>query len=287
MDNEIIMYLDFLKFEKNVSVNTYKSYKNDLYVLLKFFKKNLSLLSSDDIKFFFHKYNISSKSKSHYISVINSFFSFLINEGIVSENPVKSIKRPRESKKIFSYLSFLEVDKLLDFPLDDPFSFRNKAMFEVMYASGLRVSELLLLKIGDVDFITCSVKIFGKGKKERCIPISDVALKYLNIYLTEYRSFFLKNNNVSDFIFLNHHGNCMSRVGFFKILKKRALICNITKDISPHTLRHSFATHLINNGADIRVIQEILGHEHLVTTQIYTHMNIKKIKNDYECHPHF
>ena len=157
-------------------------------------------------------------------------------------------------------------------------------MLETIYASGLRVSELVNLKINNLDFNECIIRIYGKGNKERIVPINDASKLALQIYINDYRSFLLKGKD-SEYVFINNFGNKISRQGFFKILKK---VCNengINKHVSPHTLRHSFATHLLNNGADLRVIQELLGHSNLTTTQIYSHLSNEKIKEDYQNHP--
>ena len=165
-----------------------------------------------------------------------------------------------------------------------PNDYRNKAMLELLYATGMRVSELTNLKLSQIDYDDECVRVMGKGKKERIIPLLDETIEYLKLYINNYRQFLLKTKD-SDYIFINNFGNKISRQGFFKILKKLCLDCGIKKDVSPHTLRHSFATHLLNNGADLRVIQELLGHESIVTTQIYTHIGNQKIKDDYQNHP--
>ena len=182
-------------------------------------------------------------------------------------------------------LSEEEVNKLLDIELKDAYSYRNKAMLELMYSSGLRVSELLNLELNNIDLNMNLVRIFGKGNKERIVPIDDIATKYLYEYINIYRNTLLKNK-VSNLLFLNSRGERLSRQGFFKILREISLEKGIKRDISPHTLRHSFATHLLNHGADLRSIQTMLGHENIETTQIYTHVSNNYIKENYdEAHP--
>ena len=189
-------------------------------------------------------------------------------------------------KSLPKTLSIEEIDKLLDIKLNDHFSYRNKAMLELMYSSGLRVSELVNVKIHDIDDSNCIIRIMGKGKKERIVPLGDYAIKYIDIYLKEHRNKLIKRE-LNEYLFLNNHGKKMTRQGFFKILKQLAQQKNIKTDFSPHTLRHSFATHLLNGGADLRSIQEMLGHESISTTQIYTHVSKEQLKENYNnYHPH-
>ena len=173
---------------------------------------------------------------------------------------------------------------MLDINLVTPYDYRNKAMLELLYATGLRISELVNLKITDIDLHNCFVRVFGKGKKERIVPIGDVAIKYLNIYIGSYRDKILKDK-ISDYLFISNSLKNISRQGFFKILKNECKRCGIDKNVSPHVLRHSFATHMLSHGADLRVIQELLGHEDISTTQIYAHLVNEKLKQDYQYHP--
>ncbi len=283
---EIDKYLDYLKYERKLSDNTYNSYKDNLNVFYEYFKNESILkLTKDDIKKYIYNLNLSSKTKAHYLTVINSFYKFLISENITVFNPCEGIKMPKLDKKLPNYLSINEIDKLLDIKLVKNTDYRNKAMLEVLYATGMRISELCNMKLSQIDFNECIIRIMGKGKKERIAPLNSYAIKYLKDYIELFRNSLLKNKN-SEYVFINHFGTVISRVGFFKILKNIAKQKNITKNISPHILRHSFATHLLNNGADLRIIQEILGHENLVTTEIYAHLQNKKIVDDYENHPH-
>ena len=168
--------------------------------------------------------------------------------------------------------------------METPYDYRNKAMFELLYATGLRISELCNLKITDVDLDNEFVRVFGKGKKERIVPFTDVASKYLKIYIEEYRPLILKNT-VTDYLFISNSLTNISRQGFFKIVKKECKRAGITKNVSPHVIRHSFATHLLKHGADLRIIQELLGHEDISTTQIYAHLVNEKLRDDYQNHP--
>lgn len=283
-DENIILFLDYLKYERRLSINTVNSYANNLNVLTTFFNKNILLLNSDDIKKIINELKISSRSKAHYLSVFNSFYNFMIFNGKLQKNPCENIKSPKIAKSLPKYLNEDEIDKLLNIKLLKPIDYRNKAMLELLYATGTRISELLNLELNNIDFDECIIRVIGKGKKDRIIPIGNSALHYLNLYIKEYRSFILKTKQ-SNYVFINNNGGKLSRQGFFKILKQIACKSGINKDISPHVLRHSFATYLLNNGADLRVIQELLGHENLVTTEIYSHLGNKKIEEDYSHHP--
>ncbi len=282
-------YLDYLKYEKKLSLNTYLSYENNLIKLNQFFSSkdvfnDSSKLTQEDLKLFFYKLNSTNKTKAHYLTVINSYFDYLVNEGIIKCNPAAGIKMPRIEKKLPKYLSLEEVDRLLDIRLDTPLDYRNKSILELLYASGMRISELTNLKVSQIDFDEDTVRIMGKGKKERIVPLNDVSISILKEYINDYRPFLLKYRD-SEYVFINNHGSKISRQGIFKIIKKLCEANGINKEVSPHTLRHSFATHLLNNGADLRIIQELLGHENLVTTEIYAHLQNEKIKDDYENHP--
>ena len=283
-DENIILFLDYLKYERRLSINTVNSYANNLNVLTTFFNKNILLLNSDDIKKIINELKISSRSKAHYLSVFNSFYNFMIFNGKLQKNPCENIKSPKIAKSLPKYLNEDEIDKVLNIKLLKPIDYRNKAMLELLYATGTRISELLNLELNNIDFDECIIRVVGKGKKDRIIPIGNSALHYLNLYIKEYRSFILKTKQ-SNYVFINNNGGKMSRQGFFKILKQIASKSGISKDIYPHVLRHSFATYLLNNGADLRVIQELLGHENLVTTEIYSHLGNKKIEEDYSHHP--
>ena len=188
---------------------------------------------------------------------------------------------PKQAKALPKVLSVEEILILLDIPLNDAYDYRNKAMIELMYATGLRISELINLTLSNIDLDLNIVKTIGKGNKERIIPMGDYATEYLKEYIYNYRSFFIKKQN-NDYVFLNKSGTKMSRQMFFKIIQKIALEKNIKTKFSPHTLRHSFATHMLEYGADLRTIQELLGHSNISTTQIYTHMSTEKLRENYD-----
>ena len=283
-DENVIYYLEYLKYERRLSDNTIDSYGENLLMLLEQTRKDALSLNSDDIRNFLLNVEASTKTKAHYLSVFNSFYNYMIFNKKINNNPCDSIKAPKLEKKLPNYLTDEEVDKLLDIRLIKPVDYRNKAMLEVLYATGIRISELTNLELNQIDFDECIIRVLGKGKKMRIVPLGDTAIKFLTLYINEYRKFLLKTKT-SNYVFINKDSNKISRQGFFKIIKKLAKEANINKDISPHTLRHSFATHLLNNGADLRVIQELLGHENLVTTELYSHLSNKKIEEDYNHHP--
>ena len=282
-------YIDYLKYEKKLSENTINSYKNDLDCFKDFFKKDLTKINLDDMhKYLDHlnKENKKATTVAHNITVINSFYSFLINENIIATNPCTNIISPKLAKKLPNYLTEEEVDKLLNIPLKTAYDYRNKAMLELLYATGIRVSELINLKFVNLELQDDFIRVMGKGSKERIIPMSNISKKYLIEYIEIYRKTLLKSKD-SEYLFINNQGNVISRVGFFKIIKKLCLENNISKNVSPNILRHSFATHLLAHGADLRVIQELLGHSDISTTQIYAHLINDKLKKDYEeFHPH-
>ena len=290
LNNLVEEYLRYLLIDKGYSNNTIDSYKIDLEKFLDFNKnKGINDISNDDLKKYI-KYlkeiNLNEKSISRNISCLKSFYKFLVIERYVNNNPSDSIAIPKTKKSLPNTLTEEEVLKLLDIQLNDNFSYRNKAMIEVMYATGLRVSELVNLKLQDIDLNENIVRIVGKGNKERVIPIGEYASEYLEKYVYNYRGTMIKKVN-NEYLFLNNHGNKMTRQGFFKIIKNLAKEKGIDKDISPHTIRHSFASHLLKYGADLRTIQELLGHSDISTTQIYTHISNEELKKNYEnFHPH-
>lgn len=277
----ITSYLQYLEYEKKLSKNTIKAYDNDLNKLLEF-KNNLLSINNKDIKEFIKKSNnLSTKTLAHRLTVINSFYNYLLSENIISINPCYSINMPKIPSKLPEVLSEEEVDKLLDINLVDKYSYRNKAMLELLYATGMRASELTNLKLNNIDLDSCIVRIMGKGSKERIVPINDTTIKHLNIYINNYRKEIL-NKKDSEYLFISNALKPITRQGLFKIIKKECIRAGIKKNVYPHVLRHSFATHLLNHGANIRIIQELLGHEDITTTEIYTHLSNETIKKDYE-----
>lgn len=278
-------FLEYLKYERRVSVNTVDSYGENLLLLKNYTNKDLISLKKEDIKNFLDNVEATARTKAHYLTVFNSFYKYLVFMDKIKSNPCDGIKAPKLEKKLPTYLTNEEIAKLFNIRLTKPVDYRNKAILEVMYATGARISEVINLELNQIDFEECIIRVMGKGKKERIIPLDDVAIEALDNYINNYRPFLIKNETCN-YVFLNKNGEKISRQMIFKILKNLANKVGITKEISPHTLRHSFASNLLNNGADLRVIQELLGHENLETTEIYSHLQNKKIKDDYNNHPH-
>lgn len=284
-DESTKAFLEYLKYERRVSVNTVDSYGENLLLLKNYTNKDLISLKKEDIKDFLDNVEATARTKAHYLTVFNSFYKYLVFMDKIKSNPCDGIKAPKLEKKLPTYLTNEEIAKLFNIRLTKPVDYRNKAILEVMYATGARISEVINLELNQIDFEECIIRVVGKGKKERIIPLDDVAIEALDNYINNYRPFLIKNETCN-YVFLNKNGEKISRQMIFKMLKNLANKAGITKEISPHTLRHSFASNLLNNGADLRVIQELLGHENLETTEIYSHLQNKKIKDDYNNHPH-
>lgn len=284
-------YRTYLFTEKHLADNSINSYILDVYKYLEYLEKNgiydpIKITKENVIDYLDYldknKYSIYSIVRK--ISSLRIFHHYLSITYKINDVTLK-IDNPRFYKKIPNVLSIEEVFQLLNFNLKDAFDYRNKAMLELMYATGLRVSELVDLEINNLNLEEGYVRCFGKGNKERIVPIGDVAIKYLKIYINNYRDI-LKKKYLCDKLFLNNHGKAMTRQGFFKIIKKISTEVGIDKNITPHMLRHSFATHLLQNGADLRSIQIMLGHSNLSTTQIYTNINNEILKENYDLyHP--
>lgn len=285
ISNAIDDFLNYCIFEKGLSDKTRESYQNDLLVYSDFLKgkgiDDVCLIKSSHIKEFLKARSSEETSTiAHNLTVIKNFHSYLLKENIVRGNEAEFIERPKLKKALPKTLSVTDVDKLLDIELMTPFDYRNKAMLELMYGCGLRVSELVALEINDIDMTNCLIRIVGKGNKEREIPIGEYSIYYLMEYL-KVREKLLKKKSCTK-LFLNNHGNGMTRQGFFKNLKVILKEKGLSEAVSPHTLRHSFATHLINRGADLRSIQEMLGHADISTTKIYTRISDEKVLDDYD-----
>ena len=275
-------YIDYLKYERKLSNNTVSSYSNDLNDLYLFFNEDIIKVTYKDlVKYINSLSNLNARSIAHHISVINSFYTYLVNNEYIKDNPSENIKSPKLPKKLPTYLTIDEINKLLDIQLLTPYDYRNKAMLELLYATGLRISELINLEFSNIDIDNSILRVMGKGNKERLVPFNDSTSKYLKLYIDYYRGEIL-NGKYSDYLFISNAKKPITRQGFFKIIKAEVNRAGIKKDVSPHVLRHSFATHLLANGADIRVIQELLGHSNIVTTEIYTHVVNEKVKKDYE-----
>ena len=287
MNDLVEEYNNYNLIERGLSKNTCISYNRDLKEYISYLKdKNFENITYKDIEKYLEKMYFEQKNSKTIARTIVSIKGFhkYISRTRDKKDVSVSIERPKLRKTLPKVLTIEEVDNLLNINLVTNFDYRNKAMLELMYATGIRVSELVNIKINDIDFKTEILRCFTKGNKERIIPIGDTALFYLKEYINK-RNTMLKGY-FTESLFLNNHGKNLTRQGFFKILKKISKEKNITKEFSPHTLRHSFATHILENGADLRAIQELLGHENISTTQIYTHIQSSKIKDNYESfHP--
>lgn len=287
IEEAIEKFLQFSLFEKGLLKQTILDYKDDFKVFLSYFPyiQNTEDLTKDDLYNFIYKQGLDERKAStisRRASTIKSFYAFLEKEKICKNILDENAFLPKKDKRIPVYLTNDEIDKLLNEPkLDNKSELRDKAMLEIMYGCGLRVSELVTLKKKSINFQEGFLKIFGKGNKERNIPIDEISIYCINKYIVEVRNN-IKNSSKNDFLFLNNRGNPISRQYFFLQVKKYALRCGIEKDIHPHTLRHSFATHLLENGANLRTVQQMLGHANAETTQIYTHVTNKTLHNAYD-----
>jgi integrase/recombinase XerD len=295
IEDHIKDFMHFLIVEKGLAENTIVSYKRDLKSYAHFLNQSEHINDLNEVKrghiiqFLGHlkDQGKSAKTLARHTASIRSFHQFLIREKIAEHDPSVHIESPQLERSLPKVLSMEEVGKLLDSPkLNNHFGYRDKAMLELLYATGMRVSELIGLNTGDIHLTMGFVRCIGKGNKERIIPIGNTAIDILQTYLEKARYKFLSGKQRDDSLFLNHHGKRLTRQGFWKILKKLVKEAGIEKELTPHTLRHSFATHLLENGADLRAVQEMLGHSDISTTQIYTHVTKTRLKEVYsKFHP--
>ena len=270
----------YLRLEKSLSQNSIEAYLYDVSKLETFFKEkevdiSPSQVQYSDLKNFliwYNKDNKNARTQSRVLSGIRAYFKFLLIEGEITENPSSLIESPKIGLKLPEILSVEEIDKMIaEIDLSKPDGHRNKAIIETLYGCGLRVSELVGLKLTDIHYAEGYVMVTGKGSKQRLVPVSDKALKEIDLYKTDrIRLSVIKDSNT---LFLNRRGSRLTRVMIFTIIKALAAKAGIQKKISPHTFRHSFATHMIEAGADLRAVQEMLGHESIMTTEIYTHID--------------
>jgi integrase/recombinase XerD len=292
IEKNIKNFIDYIRFERQLASNTIFSYKRDLnkYKLFLSLKKvnNYLEISHDQILSFLEylNENYCGSSISRMLSSSRNFYKFLVREKIVKKNPFIQIKNPKKPKKILDVLSEDEVKIFLDgIPYSTELEIRDRAMFELLYSSGLRVSEIVNLNISNIDFDEGLLRFIGKGNKERITPVGETSKLFLKKYLKIAR-FKIEREIKSDYVFLNRNGKKLTRQGFWKILKKYDKKINLGKNLYPHIFRHSFATHMIERGADLRVVQELLGHSDISTTEIYTNLNRKYIKDVYfKYHP--
>ena len=287
-------YLAHIKLEKNLSKNTVSSYKNDITAFISYLKnkgkEDPSIISSNDIGGFFKTLNelgLSGSSSARYFSSLKGFFLYLLKNKYILKNPIEKITAPKIAKRLPGVLDVNEIDRILSAPdVNDKLALRDKAMLELVYACGTRVSELIDLKVNDLFFDDEIIRVFGKGSKERLIPIGSSAIEWVGEYLKKSRPLLMKKSKSENNLFLNSRGSKLSRMGVWKIIDRYVKEAGIEKDVHPHTFRHSFATHLLEGGADLRAVQEMLGHADISTTQIYTHVDrdyIKQVHKQY--HP--
>ena len=276
-------FLVELKYVKNYSENTIMSYQSDLSKFQEFLnRENLEKVDNEDIRAYIKNLSeLKEKTLARKLSTLRMFYDFLVKKNYIALSPMDGVEGPKIGKYLPDVLTVSEVDKLLEIEPKDSFTFRNRCILEVLYSTGLRISELVGLKLENIILEESLVKVMGKGSKERLVPLNDVTTEYLEKYIKEIRPTMMKGV-ATDMVFLNNHGKGITRQAVFKIIKKRAEDIGLKKSISPHTLRHSFATHLLQNGADIRFIQELLGHAELGTTEIYTHVANETLKRDYD-----
>ncbi|MBO0469289.1 site-specific tyrosine recombinase XerD [Enterococcus sp. DIV0242_7C1] len=292
MEEQITDYLHYLQIERGLSLNTRKSYERDLHKYNAFLKEQQldSWQSVDRYIIMEYLQSLSNDSNSsatiiRMISTLRGFHQFLRQERLTDHDPMQHIDSPKKAQKLPSTLSIEEVTALIETPdTTKPLGIRNRTILEVMYATGLRVSELVDLKIGDLHLSIGLLQTIGKGDKERIIPLGDYAIQWIEKYLEEARPMLTKKNPNETHLFVNHHGKPLSRQGVWKNLKQIVQEAGIDKNITPHTLRHSFATHLLENGADLRIVQELLGHADISTTQIYTHITKQRMADVYKQH---
>ena len=275
----------YLLLERSLSDNTLKSYNLDVQKLLTFFSdrkihyKEAQLSDFQSFLMYLNDLGIATTSQARIISGIKSFYTYLLTEDFIKDDPTQLLEMPKLSRHLPTVLSVEEIDMLKSvIDLSRPDGARNKAIIEVLYSCGLRVSELITLKISNIYAEEGFIQVFGKGSKQRLVPISDTALHEISLYMIDRNSWVIKPGE-EDFLFLNQRGSHLSRQAVFDLIKKCALEAEIKVVISPHTLRHSFATHLLEGGADLRVIQELLGHESILTTEIYTHIDMTYLRD--------
>lgn len=283
VDEALDLYITHLRVEKGMSEETIKNYRSDLILFFsRLNKEDTEDLREKDLEEFVRLESrrlLSTSSILRRVSVVRSFYRFLDMEGIINLE-IKKFETPKQGNRLPVVLSVEEVEDLLNAPdITTKDGLRDKAMLELMYSSGLRVSEIISLKLKDLNFQDGVIKIHGKGNKERVVPVNEYALDFVSEYVTTVRRQ-NKGRNKPE-IFLNKYGEPLSRQFFFMRVKKYAEIAGITKTISPHTLRHSFATHMLENNADLRAVQEMLGHENIATTEIYTNISSTHIDNAY------
>jgi len=293
MENLIQEFIDYLGHEKGLADNTLESYGRDLRQYIGFLSggTTVSLENASQSTIVAYLMSLRKQGKAtatiaRRLAALKAFYQFLVRENYLASDPTDDLTSPKLERKLPKVLSVGEVERLLSRPdRTNPAGLRDKAMLELLYATGVRVSELVNLDVEDVDLDEGFVRCVGKGRKERVAPMGEIAIAALRAYLDGARGKMVSDPGEKA-VFVNHHGRRLTRQGFWKIVKKYAALAHIQKEITPHTLRHSFATHLLENGADIRAVQEMLGHADISTTQIYTHVTKERLKDVYaKSHP--
>lgn len=291
----ILQFQHYLKIERSLSKNSILAYQQDMQKLSRFMENNFPETGPKEVKLQHLRYfvnglaelEISAFTQARIISGIKAFYKFLMYEDKINEDPAQLLETPKLGRKLPDTLSYEEINQILEsIPLGEPEGHRNRAILEILYSSGLRVSELTELKLANIYADVGFLRVIGKGNKERLVPIGRDALKYLKLYLEEFRNHMQVAKGHEQFVFLNRRGKKLSRVMVFLIIKKQVEAIGLNKNVSPHTFRHSFATHLIEGGADLRAVQEMLGHESITTTEIYTHLDreyLRQVLNEF--HP--
>lgn len=288
MQRHIEKFINYLKVEKNASDHTVKNYTVDLEVFKGFLgDKEIEAVDHLDLRRFLAELrakNYSKRTIARKLASLRSLFRFLYREGHIKKNPITAILTPKLDKKLPVFLDTVKIDKLMSAPdAKDISGLRDRALLETLYSCGIRVSELVGLDEGDIDFISGVIKVFGKGSKERVVPVGEPALAAIRKYMDERRK---KKVKPSEAVFLNKAGGRLTDRSVRRILDKYIRTCSIVEKVSPHSLRHSFATHMLDRGADLRSVQELLGHMNLSTTQIYTHVTMDRLKTVYDkAHP--
>ncbi len=294
-DIYIKQFENYLKLECSLAPNSVQAYVRDIIKLRQFGEISNQEISPTDISpthlqdflAYVNELGLTAHSQSRMISGIKSFYKYLMYADIIGKDPTALLEGPKLGRKLPDVLDFHEIENILQaIDLSNPLGARNRAMIETLYSSGLRVSELTDLRLSNVYFDISFLRIIGKGSKERLVPIGRDALKYLNIYVKEIRCHIDIKPGFGNYVFLNRNGSKLTRVMVFTIIKNLVKLVGLNKKVSPHTFRHSFATHLIEGGADLRAVQEMLGHESITTTEIYTHLDrdyLKQVIQEY--HP--
>lgn len=287
-------FLEYIIKQKKYSLNTAKNYEIDILEFKEFLDKNEFNYLNVDYNFIknylmvLYERKLSRNSVARKLSSLRSFYKYLFNNNLIDTNPFKYVATPKKEKKIPKYLGVEELEDIINTPnINTSLGQRDRLILEILYATGIRVSELVNIKISDIDFYNMEIKVLGKGNKERIDPFGEYCLDSINMFLNDGRKKLLeKHNKICDYLIINEKGNKITTRGVQKIIDNIVKKASIKKHVSPHMLRHSFATHLLNEGCDIRTVQELLGHESLESTQVYTHVSNERLRSVYlKCHP--